>query len=201
MKRGFFITGTGTGVGKTFVTAKMAEHARAQGDRVFAFKPIETGCNPIGEDQEILAKAAGDWQEGELRNLYCFKRPLAPLAAATAEGRDIDLVHVERVFARGAQLADLALVEGAGGWRVPITRNEDMGALAKRLNLPIIIVGLSGLGTINHSTLTVEAVRADGCEVARVILSSRPHDDPAFAMANATEIARLCRCEVVIVSP
>ena len=201
MKRGYFVTGTGTGVGKTFVTSLLAKQGVAAGERVLAFKPIETGCplvgdRRVGEDQELLATAAGDWQRGDLRNLYCFERPLAPFAAARAEQRIVDLFHVERVFVSGADQADLCLVEGAGGWRVPITETEDMSSLAKRLDLPVLIVGTAGLGTINHTLLTIEAVRGDGCELEEVILSRRPTDDLAFAEDNAAEIRRLAGCAV-----
>lgn len=201
MKRGLFVTGTGTGVGKTFVSSLLAQQGVAAGERVFAFKPIETGCplvngHRLGEDQELLAKAAGNWQQGELRNLYCFERPLAPLAAARAEQRTIDLFHVERVFVSGSDQADLCLVEGAGGWRVPITETEDMSSLAKRLDLPVVVVGLAGLGTINHTLLTIEAVRNDGCDLEEVILSRRSEDDLGFAEDNAAEIRRLAGCAV-----
>ena len=203
MKRGFFVTGTGTGVGKTFVTALMARQVVASGQRVFAFKPIETGCpfvdgRRIGEDQELLAKAAGDWQQGELRNLYSFERPLAPLAAARAENRSIDLFHVEHVFGRGAEDAELCLVEGAGGWRVPITESEDMSSLAKQLGLAVLVVGEAGLGTINHTLLTVEAVRRDRCELRLVVLSRRAEDDLELALENVREISRLGRCDVAL---
>jgi dethiobiotin synthetase len=191
--KGFFVTGTGTGVGKTFITATLAERAAAIGKRVFAFKPIETGCDSRGEDQERLAAAAGDWQRDELRNLYCFKRAVAPLAAAQAEGRTIDLDRIEAVFRRGCSQADVALVEGAGGWRVPITEAEDMGSLARRLRLPVVVVASAGLGTINHSVLTVEAILRDRCEVALVVLSVRPDEDINFAAENAAEIQRLSR--------
>lgn len=221
MKRGFFVTGTGTSVGKTFVTALIAEHARAAGHRVFAFKPIETGCeleradacegdgiwlnansrsSLVGDDQELLARSAGDWQRGELRNLYCFERPLAPLAAARAEQRTIDLERVEEVFHRGVSMADLVLVEGAGGWRVPITETADMGKLAKRLGLPVVVVGTAHLGTINHSLLTMEAVRADGCEVALVVLSCHSTDNLDLARSNASEIQRLGGADVTLSS-
>jgi len=187
-----FASGKG-GVGKTFITATLAERAVSIGKRVFAFKPIETGCDSHGEDQERLAAAAGDWQHDELRNLYCFKRAVSPLAAAQAEGRTIDLDRIEAVFRRGCSQADVALVEGAGGWRVPITEAEDMGSLARRLRLPVVVVASSGLGTINHSVLTVEAVQRDGCEVALVVLSVRPDEDVDFATENAAEIHRLSR--------
>jgi dethiobiotin synthetase len=201
VRRGYFVTGTGTGVGKTFVTTSLARQAVAAGKRVFAFKPIETGCplvgeRRVGEDQELLAMAAGDWQQGDLRNLYCFERPLAPVAAARSEGRAIDLFHVERTFVAGADGVDLCLVEGAGGWRVPITELEDMASLARRLDLPIVIVGLATLGTINHCLLTIEAVRGDGCDVEEVILSRRAEDNVDFAKDNASEIRRLSGCSV-----
>jgi dethiobiotin synthetase len=202
-KRGFFVTGTGTGVGKTFVTTTLAEQARAAGQRVFAFKPIETGCRRVagslvGEDQELLAKAAGDWQQDELRHLYCFERPLAPLAAARIEGRTITLDRVKSAFARGCDQADYVLVEGAGGWRVPITEHHDMSRLAKATDLPVLIVAMAGLGTINHSVLTVEAVRHDGCAIAGVVLSCRPEDDLEFARENAGEVARLGQVRCVV---
>jgi dethiobiotin synthetase len=198
VKHGFFVTGTGTGVGKTFVTAMLAAHARTTGRRVFAFKPIETGCNPLGEDQELLARAAGDWQQGELRNLYRFTRAIAPLAAAQAEDRAIDLDQVERVFQHGFAQADLALVEGAGGWRVPITEAEDMASLAVRLGLPVIVVGTAGLGTINHTLLTIEAIEREELRIATVVLSCRPEDDFAFAKANAAEIQRCAKTAVCV---
>jgi dethiobiotin synthetase len=201
VKKGFFITGTGTGVGKTFITAMLAEQARAAGQRVFAFKPIESGClfvdgKLVGSDQEMLAKAAGDWQRDDLRHLYCFEHPLAPLAAAHAIGVAIDLARIETTFAIGAADADIVLVEGAGGWRVPITEAEDMGALAKRLGLPVIVVAGPGLGTINHTLLTIEAIERDGCSIAQVVLSCRPEDDVVFARENVAEIRRRSRCYV-----
>lgn len=193
--RGYFVTGTGTGVGKTFVTARLAAQAHAKGMRVFAFKPIETGCvlvdgRRVGEDQEQLAKAAGDWQTGELRNLFTFERPASPLAAAASEQRSIDLDLVSRAFARGAADADLVLVEGAGGWRVPITEAADMSNLALQLGLPVLVVGTAGLGTINHTLLTVEAVVRDGAVLAAIVLSVRPADDLGFAEENRYEIRR-----------
>ena len=202
-KRGFFVTGTGTGVGKTFVTAMLAEQARAAGQRVFAFKPIETGCRlvdgaRVGDDQEVLAKAAGDWQRDELRHLYCFERPIAPLAAARLEGRTIDLHRIKAVFAQGCDRSDYVLVEGAGGWRVPITEHHDMSRLAKATDLPVLVVAMAGLGTINHSVLTVEAVRHDGCAIAGVVLSCRPEDDLEFARENAGEIARLGQVRALV---
>lgn len=187
---GYFVTGTDTGVGKTFVTAALAKRGRELGKRVFAWKPIETGCGSVngqlvGEDQEAISS---DWQQGELRGLYRFRRPVAPLMAARAEGR-IEPERIVETFRLGAN-ADLVLVEGAGGWRVPITDDLDMGGLAKRLGLPVIVVARGALGTINHTLLTVEAVGRDGQEIAAVVISCRPGEDPSFVEENANEIRR-----------
>ncbi len=191
--KGYFITGTDTGVGKTFVTSALARRSRALGHRVFAFKPIETGCEVldnrrIGSDQERLALAAGDWQQGDLRGVYRFQLPAAPLVAADAEGASIDLGLIATTFEAGAGQADLVLVEGAGGWRVPVTPTQDTGALARLTGLPLIVVARATLGTINHSLLTLEAVERDGLSVALLVLSRHPGDDPAFAQSNADQI-------------
>ncbi|HSI79797.1 MAG TPA: dethiobiotin synthase [Solirubrobacterales bacterium] len=187
---GYFVTGTDTGVGKTHVTAALAKRARQLGKRVFAWKPIETGCGLVngqlvGEDQEAISS---EWQEGELRGLYRFRRPVAPLMAARTEG-EIDPERIVETFRLGAN-ADLLLVEGAGGWRVPITDDLDMGGLARRLGLPVIVVARGTLGTINHTLLTVEAVGRDGQQIAAVVMSCRPGEDPAFVKENADEIRR-----------
>jgi len=159
--------------------------------QVFAWKPIETGCTAkgdqlVGEDQEAISS---EWQRGELRALYQFRRPAAPLVAAREEGQ-IDPARVVEVFRRGASMADVVVVEGAGGWRVPVTDALDMGGLARLLGLPVIVVARGGLGTINHTLLTVEAVSNEQQTVATVVLSARPGEDRAFVEENAHEIRR-----------
>lgn len=183
--KGFFVTGTDTGVGKTFVSCALVRAARAAGLRVFAFKPIETGCpaGGFGEDQRALAEAEG----GVARGTYRFRLPAAPLVAATAEGTTIDLARVAEDL-DGAAGYDRVLVEAAGGWRVPITVTADTADLARMCGLPVLVVARAGLGTINHSVLTVEAVGRDGLHVAGVVLSVRPEDDVEFARSNAAQI-------------
>jgi dethiobiotin synthetase len=195
---GYFVTGTGTGVGKTHVTSALAARGRLLGKRVFAWKPVETGCalvdgRMVGADQEAISS---DWQQESLRGLYRFKRPAAPLVAARQEGRAIEPGRIVESFQAGASVADLVLVEGAGGWRVPITETLDMGGLAKLLGLPVIIVARGDLGTINHTLLTVEAVARDQA-VAAVVLSCRPDDDPCFVEENVHEIRRRFRGRVL----
>ncbi len=190
MKR-YFVTGTDTGVGKTFVTAALARRSVAAGKRVFAFKPIETGVVAgLGEDQTELVAASGGWQTGALCGVYQFKQPAAPSVAATSEARTIDLERIQSVYDQGASNAEVVLVEGAGGIRVPVTDTVDMAGLATLLNLPLIIVTRAGLGTINHTLLTIEAARHSKLKIAAVVMSRRPDDDRAFVASNATEIRR-----------
>ncbi len=190
MTRGYFVTGTDTGVGKTFVTAMLARRATARGLTVFAFKPVETGCDTangelVGADQVMLQEASGS----KLPNwLYRFREPVAPWVAARATGEVIELGRIQAVVDGVA--CDLVLVEGAGGWRVPITAEADMSTLANLLRLPVVLVARAGLGTINHSLLSIEAIERDGCELAAVILSCLPDDPIEHARSNAGEIGR-----------
>ena len=204
---GVFVTGTDTNVGKTYVACALARRARARRHKVFAFKPIETGCTStdggyLGADQELLAAAAGDWQTGALRGLYRFPLPAAPLVAAQQAGSAIDLDLVERTVHEGAAQsgASWTLVEGAGGWRVPITPDADMAALARRLQLPVLVVARAGLGTINHSLLTLEAIERDGLSVAGLVLSRLETDDPTAAESNLAQIERCWAGTILILS-
>jgi dethiobiotin synthetase len=195
---GYFVTGTDTNVGKTYVTCALARRAAAHGHKVFAFKPIETGCAAgpdgelVGADQELLAEAAGGWQQGGYRGLYRFPLPAAPRVAAEAAQATIDLARVIQTTHAGAaqHQATLTLVEGAGGWRVPIAFDADMSVLARDLGLPVLIVARAGLGTINHTLLTIEAIQRDGLALAGVVLSRRLSDDFEATQSNRVEINR-----------
>jgi dethiobiotin synthetase len=192
---GYFVTGTDTGVGKTYVATALARRARElrPDARVFAFKPVETGClTELGEDQRDLVEAAGAWQQGPLRGLYQFRQPAAPLVAAESEGATIDVGRVLETLHTGRASGDpwLTIVEGAGGWRVPMTSTMDMAGLAKAIGFAVIVVGRAVLGTINHSLLTLEAVERDGCRVAALVLSMRRREDRAFADSNVVQIGR-----------
>lgn len=195
---GYFITGTDTNAGKTYVTCALAERARQLGHKVFAFKPIETGCEPgpsgdlVGADQTLLVAAAGGWQQGPLRGLYRYPLPAAPLVAASQLGETVDLALIHQTARRGAEQGGttLTLVEGAGGWRVPITATADMSTIARALALPVLVVARATLGTINHTLLTIEAVERDGVRLAGVVISQRPDDPRGAALSNQAEIHR-----------
>lgn len=196
----YFVTGTDTGAGKTYVSAALLRRARSVGRRAFGFKPVETGCSrgKLGEDQAALVEAAGGWQTGPLAGLYRLERPVAPLVAADAEGVELDVDAIVATARSGWSEVDFAVVEGAGGWRVPLTRAADMATLARALDIPVVVAARAGLGTINHSLLTVEAVLRDGCSVAAVVLSRRPEDSEEFGGENATEIARRWAGRVIV---
>jgi dethiobiotin synthetase len=147
---------------------------------------------------ELLCKAAGGWQQGDLRGVYRLRNPVAPLVAARAESVDIDLGRIDDVLREGSRQSDVTLVEGAGGWRVPITEAVDMGGLAKRIGLPVIVVARATLGTINHSLLTVQAVERDGCRVAALVLSRRPEENRDFAISNCEQISAQWRGRVLV---
>jgi dethiobiotin synthetase len=200
--RRLFVTGTDTGAGKTYVTSAIARRALTLGKKVFAFKPIETGCELVdgrltGPDQEAVSTAAGNWQTGHHRGVYCFKGPFAPFVAARAENIEIDMDRIVEV-ANSVPDSDVLVVEGAGGWRVPITASEDMSNLATRLAADVVVVGRAGLGTINHTLLTIEAVERDGLRLAGVVLSRRPDEDLPFAESNREEISRRWKGKVTL---
>lgn len=196
----YFVTGTDTGAGKTFVSAALLERARRAGKRVFGFKPVETGCSPggLGEDQAKLVEAAGGWQTGALAGVYRLRKPVAPRVAAEAEGITIDLARIIALARETAAAVDFTVVEGAGGWRVPVTAEAEIADLAKGLGVPVVIAARAGLGTINHSLLTIEAVERAGCRVAALVLSRRPEDDVAFGDENADQIRQRWAGRVIV---
>ena len=169
LKGVFFITGTDTEVGKTWVSCRLLERAREAGLSCYGLKPIAAGCEdtadgPRNEDALNLMAASSLALPYDLVNPVALKAAIAPHIAARQEGRRISLSQLAG-YVRGAlssHPADLVLVEGAGGWRVPLNDREMLSALAVELNLPVIqVVGMK-LGCISHALLTAEAIQADG---------------------------------------
>jgi dethiobiotin synthetase len=160
MARGLFITGTDTGVGKTRVAVALIYALRAQGLRVAAMKPVSAGNEPgqLNEDVVALMRAANVAADVSDVNPYAFAEPIAPHIAAQRAGVTIDLSIIAEAYSRLAETADMVVVEGAGGWRVPLNEREDMADLAQRLGLPVVLVVGLRLGCLNHAVLTAESI-------------------------------------------
>lgn len=171
-KKSLFITGTDTGVGKTLVSSAILEAAAARGLRTLAMKPIASGCDATAdglrnEDALALMKAMTESLAYEQVNPIALEPPIAPHVAAAQAGRQVTAQRLVG-FCRGLQMrpGDLLLVEGAGGWRVPLNDRETYSAVPVALQMPVILVVPLRLGCINHALLTAEAIRRDGLALA-----------------------------------
>ncbi|WP_144823382.1 dethiobiotin synthase [Marinobacter piscensis] len=182
-KKTFFVTGTDTGVGKTMVSAAILEAAKVTGKRTLGMKPIASGCEstPEGlrnEDALILQAAATEALAYDVVNPVALAPAIAPHVAAKQAGC---LISADRLvgFCRGMQIrpADLLLIEGAGGWRVPLNDRETYSTVPRQLGVPVILVVALRLGCINQALLTVEAIRNDGLMLAGWVANhSEPED-------------------------
>ncbi len=187
---GILITGTDTGVGKTRVAAMLVRSLRAAGVDAVGFKPI---CCGGREDAEMLVEASGGAVALNNVNPVWLRPPVAPYTAAMIEGRTVDVALVREKFAELRAAHAAVIVEGAGGWLVPVTRDFSMADLAAEFALPVLIVAANRLGVINHALLTVAAIRASGLRCAGVILNQvePPADDDAAVVTNAGVLGEL----------
>jgi dethiobiotin synthetase len=186
---GAFLTGTDTGCGKTTAGAAIACAARAAGRRVRVLKPVETGCSEqdgelVPADARALAQAAGDERGDAALCPYRLALAAAPAVAAREAGIEIDPGRIRAAFRDACRGADLVLVEGAGGLLVPIAPELDMAGLAAALELPLLVVARSSLGTINHTLLTLASARARGLRVAAVIANDAAAEVSAAERSN-----------------
>lgn len=197
MTSGIFITGTDTGVGKTYVAAGIAAALRRRGNDVGVMKPAETGCVMRGgrlvpRDALRLMKAAGARDALELVNPYRFRKPLAPMAAAGLDGKKINLNRIINAYQTLSRGHDFMIVEGAGGIMVPLTGHYSYLDLAKALGLPVLIIARPGLGTINHTLLTVAALRQRKIAIAGIVINYTEDKKPGLAeKTNPTAIEEL----------
>lgn len=192
--RGYFITGTDTGVGKTHVACLLVEALKAQGLRVAAMKPVAAGIEADGmnADVRLLMAAANVPAARELVNPYCFAPAIAPHLAAQQAGVSLRLQVIAEAYAQLAAQADVVVVEGAGGFLVPLSDEAGMDAIPVRLGLPVIMVVGMRLGCLNHALLTAEAVRARGLPLAGWI-ANRIDPHMAEAEANLTSLHSILR--------
>ena len=172
MPQAYFITGTDTDAGKTTITAGLLCAAKQQGRTTLAMKPVASGCEmtPQGlrnsDARALIAQSTVQLPYSQI-NPYAFAPAIAPHIAAQDVGVELrvtDLYQAAQTLLH--ERADFTLIEGAGGWRVPISANEYLSDFAIALNLPVILVVGVKLGCINHALLTVEAIRSDGLELA-----------------------------------
>lgn len=194
MLRGFFVTGTDTGVGKTVLAAALAAGLRGHGVRVAACKPVITGLEePTAPgwppDHELLARATGSMAREVA--LMSYGPAVSPHLAAELAARPIDPGELERKIVAAAAGADLVVVEGTGGLLVPLSDGYDIRRLATSLGLPLLVAARPGLGTINHTLLTLEAARAAGLRVAAVVLTPWPASPDQIERSNRATIAAL----------
>jgi dethiobiotin synthetase len=189
--RGVFVTGTDTGVGKSVVAAAVCAALAARGERVAAFKPAVSGLDEepgeFGHDHELLASVASAAQSPEDVAPWRFGPPVSPHHAAELAG---ELIEPAQLVER-ARVHELLVCEGVGGLLVPITPGYLVRDLAIDLELPVVVVARTGLGTINHTLLTVEAARAAGLSVAGVVMTPWPDEPTEMEHSNRETIERL----------
>ncbi|EPJ45860.1 MAG: dithiobiotin synthetase [Osedax symbiont Rs1] len=192
-KHRFFIAGTDTDVGKTFVSQALLEAAKKVNFSCFALKPVAAGCTQTAaglrnDDALKLMQASSVKLSYQQVNPIALEQAIAPHVAAKNENKNISLQRVVG-FCRGAMLnkVDFLLVEGAGGWRVPLNSRETMAQIPKELSLPVILVVGIKLGCINHAMLTVEAILNDGVLLAGWVAN---HIDPQMS-ASAESVETL----------
>jgi dethiobiotin synthetase len=192
--RGLFVTGTDTGVGKTVVAAAIVAALAARGVRVRALKPVITGLDEPADadwppDHELLARVAGCAPEAVALRRY--GPPVSPHLAAALACRPVNAARLIEEIRATADQADMVVVEGAGGLLVPLGEDLDIRGLALALGLPLVIAARPGLGTINHTLLTLEAARHVGLAIAGVVLTPWPASPSMIERSNLATLQRL----------
>jgi dethiobiotin synthetase len=197
--RGLFVTGTDTGVGKTVLAAAIVAALRAEGVAAAALKPVMTGVDEPAttnwpHDHELLARAFGG-RPSEVAPLT-FGPAVSPHLAAELSRTPISPQRIEAAVREAATRAPAVVVEGVGGLLVPLSAAYDVRALARALGMPLVIAARPGLGTINHTLLTLEAARLAGLTVAGVVFTPWPSDPGRIEESNRETVARLGKVEV-----
>ena len=184
----FIVSGTDTGIGKTWVTVALIRAFLDRGERVLGMKPLASGCevidNELRNEDALLIQQAG-WQavDYSLVNPYAFKPPVSPHAAAAKEGVQVSLKTILECYEILQGQADRVIIEGVGGWRVPFSDELSLKDLVKALELPVIMVVGLKLGCINHALLTAEALDRDGIELRAWVANQLESD---YLMQDAT---------------
>ncbi|RKU31045.1 dethiobiotin synthase [Candidatus Poribacteria bacterium] len=199
MAQGIFITGTGTEIGKTVIAGGLAASLKQLGTDVGVMKPVSTGDTA---DARFLKHTAQVDDDLSLINPIYLRHPLAPAVAARMENREIDLSCIEDAFAELQQRHDFLIVEGVGGIAVPIRDDFLVVHLIKQLQLPILVVATAGLGTLNHTLLTVTFAQQFNIQIAGIVLNGlRPERAGLAEATNPVEIEKLTDIPVIGVVP
>jgi dethiobiotin synthetase len=192
----YLVTGTDTGVGKTFVTSGLIRFVRSGGGDLVGMKPICTGQN---EDVRQLQQSSGSGQPEHLINPVWYRTPVAPYTASIIEDRLIDLGSIRGAFDQLAREHSRVLVEGAGGIAVPITAQYDFRDLARDLGLNVVVVAANRLGVLNHTRLTVEAIQAAGLVCSLVVLNSSEAEPDFSQPTNLSVLESLLDIPIIAV--
>lgn len=207
MQKGFFITGTDTGVGKTIIAGAVIKAMGFLGLRTGAMKPIESGC---GREGDVLVPFDGMFlkqmahMDDPIRTVTpcCLESPLAPLMASEQDMIEIHVQEIRKSFDRLSDKYEVMVVEGIGGLMVPITADYYVAGLARDLGLPLLIVARPGIGTINHIMLTVSCALRENLTVAGVILNySAPPENSLAEQTNPKLLAQICPAPVIGIFP
>jgi dethiobiotin synthetase len=185
MKKAYFITGTDTGVGKTLVACALLQAFVRQGNKAVGMKPVAAGCveTPAGlccEDVDNLRAAGNVAAPQEWVNPYALISPVAPHIAAEQGGVEVSLEKIDRSFRQLREMADVTVVEGIGGFVVPLNARQDTADMAEMLGLPVILVVGMRLGCINHALLTAQAIRHKGLRLVAWVANRIDPDMSAF---------------------
>ncbi len=190
----YFIAGTDTDVGKTYVTCCMLRELTARGTRAIGYKPIACGDRA---DARAMRDACTDKLSLERINPLYMRSATAPYIASELEQVEIDPEALLEGYRELSVEYEVVLVEGAGGWHVPMKEGYTMGDFAQQLGLPVILVAENKLGVINHAILTVNAIRAQGLECIGIILNHRTEEWDLASLTNRRQIEEFCRVPVL----
>lgn len=194
-KKGLFITATDTGVGKTLIAGAIARLLTDAGLRVGVYKPIASGCGrgPYGlvsADAEFLSSCIDNSDPVTIINPISYETPAAPFVCQAKEDRVVDFEAIASIYQSLCQRKDIVIVEGIGGVRVPISDGVDVLTLMREFSLPVVVVARPNLGTINHTLLTVDAIRAAGLFVAGIIINGFSVATAGVAEETVAEVLR-----------
>jgi dethiobiotin synthetase len=195
MEKGIFVTATDTEVGKTFVSALLIRSFRQQGIKTGYLKPVATGCHLEGEtlvseDISFINTFTGQDMEHTLHCPVRYLKPLAPLAAAQLENRPLDLQMVWTAFELLKKRYSLLVVEGIGGVMVPLKKDYLVLDMMAEMNLPTLVVCRPSLGTINHSLLTLQAIKSRGIPIIGFLTNGKREDADETALTSPDLIAK-----------